>query len=245
MTEDISFHELLKKRVHIAPVGFEHDRIVEPIILGKADKVWLLKNGSDNGKTGIYLERVVESLKSSKILFEIKEVNMFSMIDILNSINEIIELEQKNEIFVNISSGSKITAVALALACMLWEGTPYYVMPKKYPTHIAGKTLSEGVKDIISVPKFQIISPEIEHLDVLNIIKQSGGSIKKKDLIERLIEIGQIKSDISDQGKYNILNRKFLSPLFKNKDISFNENDYEIGITKEGEIKLKIFSSKI
>jgi len=245
MKNEFSFSDLVKKRIHIAPVGFEYSRIIEPLLLSKADKIWLLRHIPDKGPTQAYLEKIKRTLKQKNIPFEIKETNLFNMIEILNSAKEIIEIESKNDIFVNISSGSKIAAVALSLACMLWEGQPYYVMAKEYPTHLEGKTISEGIEDIISVPKFRIISPDIEHIDVLAIIKKHGGSMKKKDLIEELIKIDQIKENISDQGKYNILNRKFLTPLFKEKDIEIVENNHEVKITKEGKLKLRIFHKNI
>ena len=49
----------VKKRIHIAPVGFEVDRIVMPAIELEADKVYLLvHNNKAEDKAGPYIERV-------------------------------------------------------------------------------------------------------------------------------------------------------------------------------------------
>ena len=58
----------VKKRIHIAPVGFEVDRIVMPAIELEADKVYLLvHNNKSEDKAGEYIARVVKELKAQKI----------------------------------------------------------------------------------------------------------------------------------------------------------------------------------
>ena len=50
-----------KKRIHIAPVGFEVDRIVEPAVKYKADKVYLLvHNNKKEDKATPYIENVIK-----------------------------------------------------------------------------------------------------------------------------------------------------------------------------------------
>ena len=65
-----------KKRIHIAPVGFEVDRIVLPAIDTRADKVYLLvHNKKAEDKAGPYIERVIKELKANKIESEKVLVN--------------------------------------------------------------------------------------------------------------------------------------------------------------------------
>ena len=58
---------ITKLRVHIAPVGFEVDRIVLPAIEMKADKIWLLihDNPSDDRATSFENE-IKKQFKKSK-----------------------------------------------------------------------------------------------------------------------------------------------------------------------------------
>ena len=66
----------VKKRIHIAPVGFEVDRIVLPAIRYKADKVYLLvHNDKSEDKAGDYISRVIKELKAAKIETEKVFVN--------------------------------------------------------------------------------------------------------------------------------------------------------------------------
>ena len=49
-------NEIANLRVHIAPVGFEIDRIVIPIKKMKADRVWLLVHDSQH----VYLQNFTD-----------------------------------------------------------------------------------------------------------------------------------------------------------------------------------------
>ena len=61
--------KLGKKRIHIAPVGFEIDRVVIPAVDNKADKVFLLvHNNKKEDKASSYAEQIIKQLKSNKIL---------------------------------------------------------------------------------------------------------------------------------------------------------------------------------
>ena len=60
--------KLGKKRIHIAPVGFEIDRVVIPAVDNKADKVFLLvHNNKKEDKASSYAEQIIKQLKSNKI----------------------------------------------------------------------------------------------------------------------------------------------------------------------------------
>ena len=75
-----------KKRIHIAPVGFEVDRIVIPAIENKADKVYLLvHNNKTEDKAGPYIERVIRELRANKIDSEKVQVNWRDVESITNS----------------------------------------------------------------------------------------------------------------------------------------------------------------
>ena len=60
-----------KKRIHIAPVGFEVDRIVKPAVEYKADKVYLLvHDNKKEDKATPYIENVIKELGENKIQSE-------------------------------------------------------------------------------------------------------------------------------------------------------------------------------
>ena len=51
-------------RVHIAPLGFEIDRIVIPLKQTKADRLWVISNDNHpNDKSTPYLEKIKKECK--------------------------------------------------------------------------------------------------------------------------------------------------------------------------------------
>ena len=64
-TVDTIMSEMIKLRVHIAPLGFEIDRVVIPAIQMKADKVYLLRHDNySEDMTGPYREKIIKKLRS-------------------------------------------------------------------------------------------------------------------------------------------------------------------------------------
>ena len=208
-------------RVHIAPVGFEVDRIVIPAEQMKADRVWLLihENPSED-KARPFIERVTKQLKKSKIQVLKEHHNRLQLFQIIKSVRKIIEKEQDNLLYVNLSSGSKIQAIALMMACMMFNQkksiTPYYAEAKSY-LGFEGQEMSTGVKDTFTVPSYEIQIPKQKHLQALKIIKDKGGVITKKEMAEladknKIIQINAEKENYT-QARFASLDKNIIQPL--------------------------------
>ena len=66
-TVDTIMPEMIKLRVHIAPLGFEIDRVVIPAIQMKADKVYLLRHDNySEDMTGPYREKIIKKLEKKE-----------------------------------------------------------------------------------------------------------------------------------------------------------------------------------
>ena len=169
-----------KKRIHIAPVGFEVDRIVIPATVNKADKVYLLvHDNKTEDKAGPYIERVVKQLKDNKIASEKVRVNWRDVESITKAARTLILNLQgdggPHDIFVNISSGSKTHAIALDRAIMTLDDqegiTEFYAESEKYEGFKPGKQqLSIGVKDTKEIPKRNMVLPSGRLLSALVIL---------------------------------------------------------------------------
>ncbi|MCI0504419.1 DUF6293 family protein [Candidatus Micrarchaeota archaeon] len=208
----------VRLRVHIAPLGFEIDRIVLPLQELKADKVWLLTH-SKGDQASAYREKVISLLEKADIRHELAECDITDLYDVLRTFRLIIEKEAENDIFINVSSGSKIEAIAGMMASMIFKNgtqiTPYYVVPKKYLVEPEGIPLTEGVESINALPEYRMEQPKKQLLDVLKLIDQAGGAISKKDLIEEAERRGLIVVGGRNptQSKYISLNKNYLEPL--------------------------------
>ena len=65
---------IMTLRVHIAPVGFEIDRIIIPAVEMKADKVWLVVHDNvAEDKASKYRDKIEKSLEEKGIKTEINE----------------------------------------------------------------------------------------------------------------------------------------------------------------------------
>lgn len=183
--------DVINLRVHVAPVGFEVDRIVIPAIERRADRVWLMLPEAPGP-----VERFAAAIKAklAERSIEVAEIvhDRSDPFDIMRATQHIIHAEQDNTVFVNLSSGSKIQAVGCMLACMMFntEGNvhSYYVEPKRYRENV-DEPLSEGVQDITMMPRYDIRLPGRMLRRALHIINERE-LLSKKELLQALLEEG-------------------------------------------------------
>lgn len=248
-------------RVHIAPVGFEVDRIVLPAIKKRADKVWLVRHDNpheDKGNT--FIELIEKKLKTADIECRQSSANRIDLFDILRALRSIILQEKGNYILVNVSSGSKIQAIASMMACMMFKEQamikPYYVVPAKYNTSLLQdkKQETEGLKDIITLPDYKIEIPNEKLIRCLDIIsKHPNSKITKRELKDLALKnniIHVLKKDNEDeyteQAAYMALNKNLIEPLLAWNFISVDKigSRHIVSLTNEGRNALKFLSVK-
>ncbi|MBN1431183.1 MAG: hypothetical protein JW931_00245 [Methanomicrobiaceae archaeon] len=242
------------RRIHIAPVGYEIDRIVLPLIEMEADKVYLITEKKEKDDTGLFYVKEIENrLSKLKRPIEIEkrgtDIVGRDLYDTLRIYRQIAEEESGNHIFVNVSTGTKIHAIAGMMTCMIFRKeenlfTPYYAVPSDYDNEPeAGQQISIGCKEIKKMPNYRIEKPPDELIDVLEVLSKSRSkynSISKKILIEELENSGmKLLNEKSKDGlvaKYNALQRKYIIPLIEWDYITldYRGNRPVIKITPEG-----------
>lgn len=250
-------------RVHIAPIGYDTDRVTIPLEKMAADRVWLVKEqNEDKDKGRLYFRDIEEFLENKLPKCEIKietcDLINRDLFDTLRVYREILEKEAGNLIFINVSTGSKIQSIAGMLISMIFQEKykdiiPYYVVPESYDEKAEdGRPLVKGCKQIHPIPSYKIERPREELIKVLKIINEetvNDKQITKKELIEildkfNLLEL-QSKSNRREQdeksAKYRALDRKFIEPLLDWKFISIGGTSRyrTIMLTDEGRNILK------
>ena len=204
--------EIYRKRIQIAPVGFEIDRVVIPAKKEKAEKVYLIvhKNMTEENypiHTKYYTE-IQRKLKAAKIETELVYCDWQNVEEITRVARDLILKEADSEIAINLASGSKNHAIGLDRACMTFRKRkhihPFYPVAKKWAAVKYPHQQSEGVKQIKQIPIHRIIVPEPELINALKIIEKDGVNIpvhkgmkgvKKKDLA---------RSMFGDSGKVSL-----------------------------------------
>ena len=112
-----------QKKVHIVPMGYEIDRIEIPLKNIGTDRVYLITD-VDEKETGIlYLKELTRRIKKL-----IPEENFIVLTcpfwDFRKTMSMLCELVRKeklsgNFVYINLSSGSKISAIAGTLASLM------------------------------------------------------------------------------------------------------------------------------
>lgn len=212
----------LNLRIHIAPVGFEVDRIVLSAREKRADLVYLLVHENpSHDKATSFMETVQSRLKKENIDVKIEHHDRLDLFEIIKSIKQIIEKETGNNIYVNLASGSKIQAIAGMMACMMFNEEknlfPFYVEAKEYIGFNKNKQISSGIKELIDLPSYEIQKPEKRHIDALRIIQENDGRLTKKRMAELADKNGLITVNAEEQNysqaRFASLDKNIIRPL--------------------------------
>ena len=240
-----------RKRIQIAPVGFEVDRVVLPAIREKAERVYLMvhKNRSEDKATK-YAAAIQKKLKAANIETRIIYCDWQNIESITREARDLILRLSKtkpgetgNEIAINLASGSKNHAIGLDRACMTFRKRkhihPFYPEAEKWTAWRYPKQQSTGVKKIKQIPIHRIIVPEPELIEALRIIKRDAidiptrkgrKGVKKKDLS---------KSLFGDSGKVSLtklqrnITQKLVSTWRAIEIFKVGQSDW-ISLTDEG-----------
>ena len=233
-------------RVHIAPLGFEIDRITIPLKQTKADRLWLISHEKrSEDLSGPYLEKIKKECKKLGVEVKIEYADRLNLFKTIKKIKDIIEKEENNYIYVNVASGSKIQAIACMMACMILKDCdnlqPFYADPERYAA-FEGKQQSFGIKDTIPLPTYEIQIPKPKLLQALKIIsEQKNQKITKKEMAEIADkeEIITVKAEESNysQARFASLDKNIIAPLeneWKFIEIEKIGRNRWIKITEEG-----------
>jgi len=214
--------EIVNLRVHIAPVGFEIDRIIIPAVKMKADKVWLVAHDNvAEDKASKYRQKIEKLLEKKGIKTEVAFANRLRLFPIIKAVTAIIFKERKNEIYVNVATGSKVHAIGCMMACMLFDDRdkihPFYAQAEKYPEYVGIAQQTYGVAEIHSLPTYRIGTPKRELLEAMRIIKDAGGRIQKKKMAEeaekrKIITVNAKKQNFT-QARFASLDKNIVQPL--------------------------------
>ena len=209
-------------RVHIAPLGFEIDRIVLPLKQTKADRLWILAH--DNRSEDLsapYLEKIKKECKKLDVKLELSYANRLGIFNMIKLVKEVIIAEENNYIYVNVASGSKIQAIACMMACMILKECtniqPFYAEPETYAA-FEGKQQSFGLKDTIPLPIYEIQTPKQKLLDALKIVyTHDKQKLTKKEMAVLAEENGIItvnaENENHSQARFASLDKNIIEPL--------------------------------
>jgi len=244
------------RRVHIVPIGYDTDRVSQPLVEDQADKIYFIRHITDKQRNhevfyNSIRKKIDKKLPSVEIIDNIK-VDIWDLYDCVEKFREIIqnEKEQKNEVFVNVSSGSKVTAIAGMLSCMIWKARPYYTKISYPEIKKIERAPKEKVEKTDFLPVYGIECPSKTSLQILDILKEKEGTRLKsaliKDLISRKIINIEFKEDDPIESKHHSRLNPLLRPLIEHNFIEIETQGPKstVILTSQGEKALLIFGLK-
>ncbi|MBV0922701.1 hypothetical protein KTS45_00670 [Halomicroarcula limicola] len=242
------------REVHIAPLGHERDRIVEPIRRHNADAVYLLNRTERRQQFTPYQQALVEDLENDSVDIEIHETDLDDLYDVMAVVTTLAADHPDDIVRVNVSSGPKVAAIGSAIACMATDATAYYVHPERHVPSVAEEPLTEGVREAEVLPSYPIEAiprDQVAILDYLDRTNSESYTAKKKDLIEFAEEDALSFIDdanpSNDKAKFALLNANVVDPLAADGYISVRAvgRTKQIALTETGRNVLHAFRHKL
>lgn len=237
------------KRIHVVPLGYERDRVIEPPKRLNADKVVLLSHEEDEEPA--YHEEAWKELREAHIDLQGRKCNIFDLYTCLGAIAEVVTDHQGDNVYVNLATGSKVTAIAGMIACMATGATPYYVSAERYgPSEDEGppeQPVSFGVCNIEELSGYPIEAPSEQDVRVLSFIDREGPVSKKEIIVygeENDLDFVADSDTGSLQGKYRRLETHVIEGLNENGYVTLTERGREtyVDILEDGQNTLRAFS---
>ncbi|MHB9288806.1 DUF6293 family protein [Halobacteriales archaeon Cl-PHB] len=248
-------------RVHISPLGYEEDRVVQPPMTYNADRVFLLEHDEPESEKPDYHSDLKAELREKGIDVQSVTCDIFDLYSVLGKVAEIITSHPDDELYVNLSTGSKISAIGGMIACMVTRDsvsvTPYYVRAEGYTPEDEQDEqelpVSYGMESISELPTYPIQGPSRDEIAILQYIA-ANEPVRKKQLIRQArqtvdrFERNARKKDIQvtqdpHMGEYRLLDNHILEPLSERECIEITEvgRSKEVSITEEGKNTLRAF----
>jgi len=232
------------ERVHLMPVGYENDRLVLPAERLRADRVVLLAYEDETDHPS-YAGTVRGRLDEAGIDHETVRCDIFDFYDSIGTVAELATRFADHEVYVNLASGSKVTAIGGMIACMATGATPYYVRAEHYAAETDGD-VAEGIHSVTELPTYPMESPEPQHVAVMDYIDRED-SVRKRDLIDFGTELGlpfiAEREAANRKSEYRLLDSHVLDPLAGNGYVTLEDvgRSTRVSLTESGLNTLRAF----
>ncbi|GEM_PF-453833 len=217
-------------RVHVLALGWEVARVVEPLYELKADKVVCILPENTAFLTDFEHEMLADLEAMDRLEVEFREADPFDLDSTLQAFTQAVKDHEGDDVFINVSTGTNVAAIAGMMAAQTSEATPFYVEPFETEGERATeevttpeKPLFETAGSISELPVFELQGPSPEQLQILGFLYGKDG-VTKKELIryaedEALPFIADTEAK-TDEGRYRLLESHIITPLTENGYVS-------------------------
>jgi hypothetical protein len=219
-------------RVHIVAHGWEVARIVQPLYELKADKVVLILPDRVGYIADFEREMIADLEATERLAVETREANLYDLDSALQTFTQAVKDHEEDDVYINVTTGSSIAAIAGMMAAQNSDATPFFVLQETHEDNVSeddhvGDVVTTGVQppeepiypasdEISELPVFELQGPSSEQLVILGFLYGKDG-VTKKELIqyaedEQLPFIADTEAK-SDEGRYRLLESHVIDPL--------------------------------
>jgi hypothetical protein len=236
--------------VHIAPLGYEYDRILGPVEQYAVDVLYLLDHDEPRSEKPPYHDDLRAELADLDVDVRERTTDLLDVYDVLGVVTTLVSEHPDDIVRVNVSSGSKLSAVGATIACMVTEATAYYVHPEGYTHAERGERQSYGYADDEVLPSYPIESPTRDQIAVLQFLAETNTdtrTVKKQDIIDYAEESGLSfvadNQPANDKAKFALLNANVIDPLVEDGYVAVEQvgRRKQVSLTDTGEDALRAF----
>ena len=207
---------MFKSRVHVMPFGNRLDLILNSAINTMADKVYLLVDGKNtNPKKVSGIKKISRELENNNISVLIINHEKDSTLT-MRTIRQIIESEIDNEIYINVSSGTQIQAIAGYQSACYYKNSQnihVYECDGQTDDKSTNESASSGIREISIIP---VPSLSFEQIQALKLIVKNQ-KMKKTNLANELTKTSILKTNpgLGNERQVNVtsMNQNIINPL--------------------------------
>jgi len=239
--------------VHVAPLGYERDRVAEPVLEYDADVLYLLEDVIHDLHTD-YHDEMTASLEGEGVDIRFEVTDLQDLYEVMGVVTTIAADHAEDIVRVNVSSGPKLADIGSAIACMATDATPYYVRPTELAHPLDDRPLTCGMVDAEALPSYPIETISQDQVAVLDYLDEHNTgtyTVKKKDLIEFAeaadLEFMTEASPSNDKAKFALLNANIVDPLTEDGYVEVDDvgRQKQLTLTETGENVLQAFRHKL
>jgi predicted transcriptional regulator len=237
--------------VHVAPFGYEYERLLKPVYRSNPDVVVLINNGSKNDVRASFQDEAEKKLRKDRdIDLDTRECNIFEMYDSMETILEAISDYSDEDVYVNLATGTKVTAVSGMIACMATDADPFYVQSRLTSTATPDKRELPEFDEVVELPDYPIEKPTDDQIQVMKFIYNEGmgeSTVRKKDIIEfadkEELEFTSGSENVSEKALYPRLDSRIIEPLSQKGFVETEKrgNTKRVSLTEDGEKAIRAF----
>jgi len=241
------------EQVHVAPLGIEHDRVVGPPVEHGADRVVLLQYLPEALREHVDDEDIEAALADHGIDCEVVEVEIGDLFDAVAAFGGVLDRHADDQVYVNLASGDKLTAIGGMIACMAdGSAEPYYVEAEEYGSR--QPPAPRGVRSVDTVPSYPIERPDAQHLAVMAHVADADRTTADGEpyrIKRELFEFGEraglpFMADFdgdTDKGKFRRLDLHVLAPLREREYVAVEQvgTQKRVFLTDDGRNTLRAF----